>query len=428
MTLECLDDLASAQHMRAPKPNTVFRDARGAERRMLAQLDAILALGVELESRLVDGLPDLPDPDAFFSSAFVLGCIASARSRGVLEHALRVALDKDDATLAAVVDALCLASQPEIATLARALLDDAEPRLRAAALTVLDFRGEARDADVLPRLHDEAPLVQIAAARALRQPAIDPQLCVALPELFDHADPAVAAAALHAASYKRLGRGHARAVALCERGEFDSGRAALMLALGGDERDAARFGDWLAGSAHPALLRATGYYGLTDTLPRLVQSLTHEVPDSRAAAAEALTRITGARLLQTVEVPLYSEEDKPYVDDPEAKISVERVSEDAAAWSQWWSEHRKRFTAGMRYRAGEPLRALHPYRDLDSGPALHAQREIAQLELTILAGSKAVFLEVRDWVMRQSLALGQWEAWLGARAPQLERGFVRART
>src|SRR5204863_7685469 len=160
------------------------------------------------------------------------------------------------------------------------------------------------------------------------------------------------------------------AVALCERGDWGSGHAALLLALAGDERDAARFGDWLAGSAHPALLHAAGYYGLTDTLPRLMQHLTHEAPESRAAAADALTRITGARLLESAEVPLYSEDDKPFVDDPDAKISVERVSEDPVAWSRWWSEQRKRFAAGARYRAGEPFSALHPYRDLDSGPAL----------------------------------------------------------
>lgn len=427
LTLECLDDVAAARHMRAPKADETWRDAATAEARLLAQLDAALCFGPDLETRLRAGIPELASPDDFFAGAVAAGCIASASSRSLLEELFRAAIEHDDEVVSAVVEALCLGSHPATCDLARALLGDPEPRLRAGAMQVLGFRGEAHADEIAPLLRDPAPEVQTSAGHALRHPGIAAHEIAELQSLLDHADPRVVAAALEAGLCKRLGAAHARAVALCERGEFGFADAALSVAISGDEHDTARMLSWLAQSADPHLLRAAGYFGLADSVPLLVERLSAEQDEVRAAAAEALARITAAPLRETTQIALYEAEDKPFVDNPDATIEVERVAQSPAAWARFWEQHCADYLRGHRYRGGAVFDAHAVFETLDRGSALYAQRRIADLELRILAGNRAPQLEIRDWCARQATGMTQWQACVNSRALATVRGFIRAR-
>jgi hypothetical protein len=67
------------------------------------------------------------------------------------------------------------------------------------------------------------------------------------------------------------------------------------------------------------------------------------------------------------------------------------------------------------------------FRSLDEGPGDLESRSMADLELRILAGREAPHLALTDWVPRQVTAMGAWERWVRDRAPELSRGFRRAR-
>jgi HEAT repeat protein len=286
-------------------------------------------------------------------------------------------------------------------------------------------RGEGGGPDVIALLGDGSPLVVAGVARALRHPSLRAHHYDGWRALLSHQDEKVVAAALSTALCKDLGAGRARAIDLCREGRFAYAGAALILALFGEERDVDLFRAWLTPDCGSALVRAVGYFGAADLVPSLVNLLGSPHEGTRRAAAEALVCITGGALTETAEVPLYDDDEKPFVDDPDATTEVIRASTDRAAWLTWWSDHRGSFAAGHRYRGGQLHGAPAVFQVLD-GPALLEERTLADCELRAMAGSNAPHLPITDWTARQNAPMARWADWVRS-APAETRGWRRAR-
>jgi hypothetical protein len=248
-----------------------------------------------------------------------------------------------------------------------------------------------------------------------------------LPERLEDQDEGVAWAALRLGVLKRAPEARRRALALCEAGRFAWADAALHLALAGEEHDLERFVAWLGAVPEPALLRAAGHFGASDLVAPLIACLGRAEPGVAEAAARALARILGDAPRETRTVPLYEDDEKEFVDDPDATREEEGPALTPAAWTAVWEAKQKTLSLGERYCAGAPYSAAALLRLLDEGPAALAERRLLQLELCMLAGPASVHLEVDDWLARQQAASERWGAFLaGARAPR--KGFIRART
>ena len=74
---QCLDTAAVLRAYREPLDGETWLTPAGSEQRLLAQVNAILALGTtavgQAASLAIDG--DLPDPGRVFAALLVLGCV-----------------------------------------------------------------------------------------------------------------------------------------------------------------------------------------------------------------------------------------------------------------------------------------------------------------------------------------------------------------
>src|SRR5258707_12815757 len=79
--VECLDTASVLRTYRKPLRGETWLTPLKSERRLLAQVDAIIGLGVPALVR-VEALafdPDVPDPNRLFAAAFTLGCLDNPR-------------------------------------------------------------------------------------------------------------------------------------------------------------------------------------------------------------------------------------------------------------------------------------------------------------------------------------------------------------
>jgi uncharacterized protein (TIGR02270 family) len=407
MARDCLEDIAALGTLRRPLHDRPWTAAQRFERRLLENLDALLALawpgggGWDLldEVQRHAGESLVPDAGRAFARAFVLGAVEGADTVRAAVLALRQA---HPFTRAAYGDALSLAPSPAIGPAMRELLRDGDPVLARLALEVLDARGEATFGAVVPLVRHADAAVAAAAARCLGRLPQRAAAAEVLEELLDvDADDALTAAA--AESLLRLGEPTGLHFArrkleahLVDRRLPDAAHLAhlRLTALAGDPRDV----DLLARVAGvtPAAIRRIGWAGHPALVDRLLAVLEAANEVRRAtgpwplapelAASEALHRITGATLR----------------DDPES--GIEHASEDALAieapaWRRWWTEARPRFAGDRRYRLGRPLTPAAILDELEAD-SLPGDRRDGELELAIMTQG-AASLRVDDWVARQ---------------------------
>jgi hypothetical protein len=370
---------------------------------------------------------ELEEPGDAFARVLVAGSIRSSWSLELIEALIRAAHALDAETFDAGVLALALGAHPRTAAFARTLIADPEPELRAAGFRVLDIRGEIALEDFAKVRPDAPAPVLVAALSALRHPRIPSEEFSRWNTLLEHAEESVVAAALETGVLKRSIRAHGVAVSACDAGRFGFANAAIILGLCGDERDSARFEGWLDKHSDPGLFAGIGYFGLADLIPKLIDKLDSKNADAKLSAAEALQRITGAGLTEEVTLPVYDDEEKVFVDNPDATMTTARPAQTRDGWRSWIRARPGAFVPGQRYRHGHPFEPHVALRALDQGPGAYVERRRQDVELRILAGDRAPHLSVFDWVVKQKRMMTAWEQWISARAPVLTRGFIRAR-
>ena len=293
---ECLDLVAVLRAYRVPQPDEHWRTPIDSERRLLAQVNAIIGLGAEALDQVaalaID--PDLPDPGRVFAALLVLGCVAGDRWWPAMHRIFETAVSRHPEEGAHAVEALSLSPRTDLPELLSPLLGHESPALRAAAARVLAFRWELPERAWETAMRDAAPAV-VAAALGAPAHQFDPGRCEPLLLAAAHspAEP-VARAALRLGAALRLPALHGQATRMATR---DPGWADALtaMAMHGHPGDAVLLRAMLRNADRWQAARAAGVLGLPALIPDLLAL--HDDPlrndEERQLAAQALATIAG---------------------------------------------------------------------------------------------------------------------------------------
>ncbi|HEX9618918.1 MAG TPA: hypothetical protein VF989_02220 [Polyangiaceae bacterium] len=421
----CFEDVVMLCSQRTPQLGEAWQQAEFLERRLLANVDALCALGGTALSALEPFVlaSPAPDPWQLFGLAFVAGCV---EGRDLLAAAERVLEDhaQDPEFVQAMADALKLVTHPFVPFIVRRWLESTSPLRRALAVDVLGYRGFATHEE-LDRASQDDPTV---AVKALPHFALGPPQRVreVLDDLLHRNDDALVPALWQALVLS--GHPQASAVLGAALGGPRAADAATLLAVGGEKRDAEDISKLCRSAPSAGLAAGLGWAGDASAPPLLIALLARDDAELKAAAAGALERITGAELYEEVEVPpeVVMEPDVPEpalgdagpelateLSDPRDAPSdgspdtVELPAQGVETWKRWWFEHQGEFMAGQRYRRGKPYSPLVVLDELENGRVTPAERRLLQMELVVRTGS-AVRCEPHDFVAAQRASIAAW--------------------
>jgi hypothetical protein len=426
---ECFEEVAMIGMQRAPLLGDPWRSSLVLERRMLAALDAIAAMGPPALAALEPLVLDAPakDPSRVFGIAMVLGCLAGRDALAAAERVFLAFELSDPEHAVQLAGALKLVPHPLLPLTIRTFLGDSDPAHRALAIDVLAYRGMA-SADELARAAMDAPEVRIAALPWFALTG-HPGVREAIDGALASDDIAVREAAWHAMAVS----GHPQAgTALRRELEGDHAeRAALALSVIGDARDA----ETILGLAQKTQARpfvtALGWSGAGAAIVPLMGFLRSKDEEVQLTAAYALDRITGAGLWEDatidpeeIMVPDVPEPDvgeppppaplAQLVSDPRdvpgdgAPERIKRPSVRYDRWRAWWQQASSRFAPTTRFRRGYPYTPAVSQRELDLFPCTPGERRMLQRELVARTGGYVRF-DPHDFVTVQEESVKAWE-------------------
>jgi hypothetical protein len=432
---ECFDEVGMLGLQRAPLPGDSFRGSLSLEKRLVAAIDAIAALGPTAVAYLEPLAMDVPvvNPMAVFAITMIGGCLEGRDALAAAERVAHHFGPNDPAVAGPFASALKLAPNPFVPSLLRTLAASKELGCRPLAVDVLASRGWLTGAELSALADEEDPRVLALALPALAV-ARHPDLGRALGRAREHADRRVQEAALDA----MLLAAHPEAASAARAAAVGAlGDAALSrLAVVADRDDAV----WLLGrmqaGATREVVEAVGWAGLVEAVPALLALLEAEEEDVQRAAGAALDRLLGANLVERVQVMPEEIEDVPVVDpDPEpargraslaALVSdprdlpppgsaedVEVPSADPEAWRAFWAEHQHRFDPKLRLRRGNPYSPSVSLYELDQLPLGVEDRRRLHVELAARTG-KVTRFDPHDFVRVQEQSLAAWAALIQA--------------
>jgi hypothetical protein len=418
---DCLSDLATLSNLRRPLDDQPWTMAESFEQRLLAALDALLALGrpapaaglvrgwnVLEEAQRYGTQSYVPDNGRQFARAFALSCVAGEEGVRAALMALRQA---DPKTHPGFRDALKLAPNQAIGPLVTELLGKVDKPLVSTALEVLRFRRETTFAALVPLTAHPDPAISAGAARALGYLEVAPGVLETLQHMLEEDDDdtvcvEVAMSLLLQGSLRGLAVAREKLVGAALLSEKARLGHLRLIALAGAASDLQLFHECLAATPRDAEL--TGWFGHTALVPWLLSTLEQAnaarepgapVPHPlEVAAARALERITGAGLREPVA------EHFAYDFDTSPALSAE-------SWKRWWVQNGSTLAPGGKHRFGKPHGPRSTIEELSS-PAIHRDRIEAALELAVLTGPSR--FEPDDWIARQHLVLSALDARLAA--------------
>jgi hypothetical protein len=294
---DCLERAAMLARHRDERP---LRERPRAEARLLAQIDAIAAAGASPED-LVRWWEEqgADDPWMIWPVAFALGSF-EGRAPLLAAADLLDALPGDAAESACLAaEALVLAPHPHLAALASNVLRSPHPLARATGVDVLSRRGLLDPERALALINDASPRVTAAALRAFARGFggrdQDSPLPRAVAVLVAHPDPEVcweAARAItvhrHRDAYLEVRDGGRLAQALCARALEILVWAGELSDLGAMEAIVRRL------PASPDVLDAVARFGHAGSWAYLVHYLGDE--GLAGAASAALVTVFGPRV------------------------------------------------------------------------------------------------------------------------------------
>jgi hypothetical protein len=415
-----LEDLAGLSTLRHPIPTETWLDQAPFEQRLLNNLDYFASLGAPALAMvsLYHAEAEAPDAARAFATAFALGCIEGSDAACAAVATLKQSPPEE---FPGWVEGWWLAPSPAIDESMVDLLDHPKAALAGVGVDVLAARvslpGDAAQR-VLAR--GEPELTKKVAGALGRCLLAQPALALLDPLARDEADDETLITVLQS----MLRRGGARARDACRRhAMIASGRrrdgAATLLALAGYPDDVTTLLTVAGESPTPALVRAIGRFGHVDTVAPLIALLSAEAEEVVAAAAEALDRITGAGLRETIEEPWEVQlppEAREMTNIPKPTRKVQRVVVDPARWTQWWEGARKRFDPRVKWRGGRPFSVMRIVEELEAKETPTERRDDAELELAIATGTTSGF-SPHDWVKRQVRHLGELRDTVRSMAP-----------
>ncbi len=427
----CFEEVSMIGMQRAPLLGDPWRASLILERRMLASIDAIVAMGPASVALIEPLVLDSPAKDAarVFGTGMVMGCLLGRDAFAVAERAFLAFEVGDPASAAAFAGALKLVPHPSLPVVMRAWLADADPARRALAIDVLGYRRLAA-VDELARAAADEPLVAAAALphyAVTRHGGVTPAIQAALAS---ESLPLRQSAWLAMAITSDL---RAAAVLRTELAGGAGVPAALPLAIVGDARDAALLLERAVATQDPTLITAVGWAGAATAIPVLIELLRRVTDDEvKLTVAYALERITGAEMYEQTLVPpekiLVPDAPEPdlagELAPPPARLAalgdprdlpgdgapdlLDQPTVDHARWLAYWREKEAHFQPALRFRRGWPYTPLVSLRELDRWRCTPGERRLLQRELIARTG-RWVHFDPHDFVVVQEASLREWE-------------------
>ncbi len=385
---ECLDTVAVLRSYREPLEGETWLIPAGSERRLLAQVNAIVALGpaavAQVADAAIDG--DVPDPARVFAALFILGCVEGRAWLQTMQLIFVSAVVRHPGEAMAAVEAMGLAPNPELSACMEPLLSDDRPRLRAAALRVLAYRGVLKEDSWRDAMQEtDAGVLHAAACAPLRgyerghcDRAIEPLLA--------QSSEALVAAALRAGLGLRSAAAHSRASAIVREGA-DWADAPKVLAMFGYTSDVRHIRPMIHGPRWSAGVKAAARLGCVGLVPDLLELLEEPAltPEALVQARAALQTITGA----------------PF----------EATGSAAEAW-QLWTERSPAFHPDARYRFGHGLDLQALLHALKAPPGSREARQDTYLEMLAASEWAVPRFSAYDFVGVQTACIRRIEQWL----------------
>jgi hypothetical protein len=405
-----LEDIAALSALRHPIPTETWLDQAPFEQRLLNNIDYFASLGGNALAMvpLYHAESDVPDPARAFAVALALGCVEGFDTAYAAVATFKQSPPEE---FPGWVEGWWLAPNPAIDEALADLLGHPKTRLAGVALDVLAARGSLPPDAPGWLLERHDPELTAKLARALGR-CLPKERAIQLlkPLLRGPADDETHLTVLESL----LRRGWSRAREACR--QLVSSRegkpradAARLLALSGQPDDAPLLVEVAAAAPSPRLARALGRFGHVTMVPQLMAWLAADDDKLVPAAAEALDRITGAGLRETVEEPWDIElppEAQQMEGIPHPTRKVVKVVTDPPTWEGWWAREGARFEQMTKWRGGRPFAPIQIVDELEAKETPPDAREEAALEVAIATGVTSPF-SPRDWVARQRRHLAE---------------------
>ena len=428
---ECIEEIGMLGIQRAPLAGDDWRSCQALERRLVASMDALAALGPTALASVEPFVMDAPaaDPLRIFAAAMIGGCMEGRDALAAAERALHRFGAGDRPVAQAFVAAMKLVPNPFVPQVARGLFSSTDRACRAIGLELMVYRDWLTEAD-MDTLADEEDMGLLALALPALAKARSKGSGPALARALACTDLAVQEAALDAMALSAHPDA-ASAACAAARGPLGD-RALVRLALVADDDDARWLLDRATSISSPLALAALGWAGSVGAVPLLLGSLESEDDEVKLAAGAALDRLLGANLVDLIEVLPEAIDDTSVTDpDPDAapprrpmvelagdprdkppQGSAEKLevpSIDPARWRAYWEEHGRSLDAKKRHRRGQPYSPSVSLFELDQLPLSADDRRRLHRELAARTGKVTPF-DPHDFVVVQEQSLRAWES------------------
>jgi hypothetical protein len=427
--LGAFEEVLLAWIQRLPIAGERWQSAAFIEQRLFSGIDALAALGpdaLEHLDALTLGNPTC-SPAHLSALTLTLGCIDGRDTLALAERLLYEQESVSPEWAAAFGEALALVPHPDASRLAYRYAHGTHAAHRALGLRALVRRG-VFDLELLAKSALDEPLVAAEALPAFASITTRDGARALLEQAIERSEehPALRAATLRALSISC----HPSAEALL-LGDFqgqDSAEAGILLAQSSGRAGAGRLLDWVRPRPTAAGAQALGWTGLVDAVPVLIAALASSDEPLQAASAEALERITGAGLLEEVELqpeqvmdpdlpdpvpdegPSLAQKVSSPRDQPESGSPdrIERITRDPERWRAWWQQNGANWERSLRYRRGYAWSPHVVWTELGRALATPSDRRRLKHELSLRTGA-LVLCDPSDFVAQQEFVLAAFE-------------------
>ena len=428
--LGAFEEVLLAWIQRLPIAGERWQSAIFIEQRLLSGVDALAALGPAALAHL-DALTlgnPTSTPAHLSALTLILGSIDGRDTLALGERFLHEQESVSPEWAEAFGAALALVPHPDASRLAFRYAHSAHVAHRALGLRALVRRG-VFDRELLARAALDEPLVAAEALPTFGQITARDEASFVLDQAIERSEQQ---ATLRAATLRALSANcHLAAETLLFQ-DFqskDSAEAGILLAQSSGRSGANKILEWVRPRPTAAGVQALGWTGLVDAVPVLIAALASPDEPIQAASAEALERITGARLLEEVEIQpervMEPDVPDPVPDDQPSLVRkvgpaddrvetgspdrIERITRDAQRWRAWWAQNGQYFERSQRYRRGYPWSTKVVWTELCRALATPAERRWLKHELNVRTGVM-LLCDPHDFVAHQEQVLAAFEA------------------
>lgn len=406
-------DLAALALCRVPQMGESWRSVQSIETRMSQLIDVIHALSTELPyvEEFAHQSP-APDPALVAGLALALGTLEGRDGLAASERYF-AAWETEPGFENSLLESWGILANPAVDRVAFAWLSHPRPKRRALGVRLLAQRRAASTQVLEQAVRDSeevacAALVPLVLSGSERIRTLLEEVELRLTNLpAEHPERAELTRAFETAGLLAGYPGaFPRVSQACREGRTGSGRLAGIAA---EHSDARRFLEWLVASPNLELVDAVGWAGDPECLPYLIELLRHKDKSMVFAAAAALERITGARLVDWFEISAEAamENDLSVTGqteragdgddrDPEEEGTPDQIelpSIDPERWRAHVKAYAQSLVPGVRTRRGHPYTHMVSFFELDRVVGSRDQRRNLCYEIVLRCGVYFTFDE-----------------------------------